>query len=890
MEDNKKPNQSNVRPPRWADQFLEWYCSPALLDEIQGDLYEAFYLRVKKYGRQKASLLFIKEVCLFCRPSSFKKSFLKRNFPTMLSLFQNHFKTAWRNAFKTKGASLINITGLAIGMAACLLILQYVNFEKSYDQFHENNPNIYRVQLDRIYPDRRDKSAGCTAFLGPALKESMPEIQAYSKLWATKHINNILIHEEHSFLEDQLYYADESFFTLFSYPLLEGDPETALLEPYSIVLTQSVSQKIFGEASPIGKTIEYSGGWGKHAYRVTGLAADVPENTHLKFNTLVSFQTLVQQTDGNAHNGQGWNAFLTYLLFKPGADVKAVAAKLPGFVEENYTVLRERGVGVELHLQALPSIHLKSNLRFEPGTNGNQKIVHILLFAALFILGIAWINYINLATAKSIERVKEIGVRKVIGAGKTDIRRQFMVETILLNLISFLLALVVARIGLPYLNQLTGVNIPQFNFLQNPTYVLGLIGVFCLGVLLSGFYPAFIMSSFSPSHVLSGAAAKIRGVILRKALVVFQFGIAIVLISGSFIIFKQVKYMLNKDIGIDINQTLVLKGPGIRDSVYEYRLERFKERVANHPAVAHVTNSTAVPGKEISWVNNSIRWRKKAETNNVSMPFVGVDYGFFETFDLQPLSGRVFNEDYKADRSNLVLTKAAARLLGFENPKDAINEEVLDAGTPFKIIGVVEDYNQESLSSDYRPVAFRYVKNASSYYSVKLKTDNVEESIASVQKEWKTTFPGNPFSYFFLDEFFDRQYRSDRLFGRLFGLFAALGILVSCMGLLGLSSYTIHKRTKEIGLRKILGASLSQILLLISKEHLVLILAAALLGAPVAYWIMGKWLGNYAFAIELHWQYFLAPVFILVLIAVVTISYHGLKAALANPVEALRYE
>ncbi|PHN06282.1 ABC transporter permease [Flavilitoribacter nigricans] len=886
--DNPNPQNSGPQPPRWAQRFLRWYCDSDLMDEVQGDLLEMFQLRVNRFGARKAKFLYIKEVLQFFRPATINRSRFSFKYPTtMLSLFKNYLKVAWRNMLKSKAFSSINLAGLAIGLAACLLIFQYVHFESSYDQFHKNNPDIYRVQLDRTYPDRHDQSAGCTAFLGPALKEEIPEVRDFTKLWGTSHVNNVMVYENESHLEESLFYADASFFQIFSYPLVSGDPATALSAPYSIVLTESTAKKIFGNEPALGKSIRYSGSFGTDNYRVTGVVQDLPKNTHLKFNTLVSFQTLVQQTDGNAHNSDGWNAFLTYLLLEPGTDPDQLSAKLPAFVDQHYTRYFENGTKVALHLQPLPSIHLKSNIRFEPGVNGSNKIVRILLFTAIFILGIAWINYINLATAKAMERAKEVGVRKVVGAEKGDLRRQFMTEAVLLNLIGLVFAVAIALAALPLLNQLTGIQIPAFEFLRDPKTVLILSGIFILGVILSGFYPAFITASFSPTRVLSGEKGAVKGINFRKALVVFQFSVSIILIAGSFIVSRQVNYMMKKDIGMDIDRTLVLKGPGVIDSTYEQRLAGFKERMNQYGFVSHTTNSTAVPGKEIRWVNNSVRWARQPENNLVSLPFVGVDDDFFNTFELPLISGRVFDEQHQAESNKLVITRAATHLFGFETPEAAIDEEIIDNGDKFQIVGVVDDYHQESLSFDYRPIVFRYLENASSYYSIKFNTDQLEESLATVEQEWNASFPGNPFSYFFLDEFFDRQYRSDQLFGRLFGIFTALGIFVACIGLLGLSSHTVQKRTKEIGIRKVLGANTEQILVLISREHLGLILVAALVGTPLAYWIMTQWLGNYAFAIDLHWYYFLIPIGILFVIAMLTISFHALRAALANPVEAI---
>ncbi|MEZ4896522.1 MAG: ABC transporter permease [Saprospiraceae bacterium] len=878
---------SHPQPPQWADKFLEWYCSPFCREEIQGDLHEAFHRRRKQFSLRKAERLFVWEVLLSFRWSNMRSV---GNSPGAgwMSTYRLYFKIAWRNMLKAKTFSSINIAGLTIGLATCILIFQFIHSELSFDQFHIYKSDLYRVELDRIYADRTDKSAGCTAFLGPALAEYFPEVEAYTKLWGTKHVNNVLHYDQDPLLVEQLYYADSNFFELFTFRLIEGDPHTALLEPFSIVLTQSVARKLFGNTPAMGKTIRYSGNYGTDDYQVTGIAQDPPYNTHLPFSTLISFKTLIEQTDERADRSTGWNAFLTYLKLKDGTPQATLEAKLHAFIDQYYADLQEKDVQVQLYLQPITSIHLHSNIRFEPDTNGSFKVVKILGWVAVFILIIAWVNYINLATSKAIERAKEVGVLKVIGAHKRDLRRQFLIESTLLNLCSLVFAISIAWLAIPLLNQITQSDISPVAFLNSPEMIFGLTGVFVLGILLSGFYPAFVMASFSPASALGGTIRWTKGLNLRKALVMVQFAISVILIAGSLVVFKQVNFMLHNDIGMNIRQIMVLQGPSLLDSTYPSRLANLKNQLLSFNYVDQVTNSTAIPGKEITWINNGVRRSGQPESSNQSIPFIGVEHEFFKTYQLPLVAGRTFRKDGEEENDKVVLTKSAASQLGFADAKSALNQTISFNDRKTEVIGVVADYHQESLNHGYQPILFLRAEQANSYFSIKLTGFNTNEAIRTIRQVWNESFPGNPFSYFFQDEYFDRQYRADRLFGKLMAMFTGLAILIACLGLFGLTAFTMQKRRKEIGIRKVLGASTHQILINLTREHMTLVFAAALIGAPVAYVLMQNWLNHYAFAITLKWWYFLLPLLMLAMAGAIAVGFHAIKAAVANPVNSIR--
>ncbi|MDN5204732.1 ABC transporter permease [Fulvivirgaceae bacterium BMA10] len=804
-------------------------------------------------------------------------------------MFENHIKIAFRNLSKSKVYSFINIFGLALGMAACLLIIQYVNFELSFDGFHAKNPNIYRIRFDRIYPEKHDKSAGATAFVGPALKDEFPEVVAYSKIWGTRHISNVMSYGTKSFNEQDLYYADSAFLNIFSYELIQGDPVTALAEPYSIVLTERTAKKYFGEEDPLGKELVYSGSWGKANYLVTGVAKDMPENTHLKFETLISFKTLVQHTEGSAHDSYGWNAFQTYILLRPGTNYLEVEEKLPSFVNKHYENLQQNNIKAKLYLQPIQDIHLHSNLRFEPGINGNAQTVYFLLIIAIFILVIAWVNYINLSTARAIDRSKEVAVRKVSGAKRIQLIKQFLFEAMMINTISLVIALTMLQLSWPFFKDLIGKDI-GIALWSNISLQMNLLIVFLIGSILSGLYPAFVLSSFDPIRMLKQRGSKVGNVFdLRKILVVFQFVISIILIAGTLTVFQQLSFMRNQELGMSIEETVVVKGAGY-DATYQVKLDNFRNRILGYANVYGMTNSTSIPGGEITWVNNSVRWDQNPETDLNSIPFIGVNEDFVSTFQMKLIFGRDFSREQDDGKQRVILTKTASELLGFQKPSQAVNEKIVDGNVTYDVIGVIENFHQKSLNEHFQPIIFRYVPIANSFYSIKVNPENIKASITAIENAYKEIFPENPFEFFFLDEYYGQQYSADQRFGQVFSTFSILAILIAGMGLFGLSSFIIAKRTKEIGIRKILGASVTHVFVMLSSGFLRLSFIAACIALPLAYIGLRKWLDQYPFKIELGWNLMVIPALMVIAITLMTITYQTIKAAIANPVDALRYE
>jgi putative ABC transport system permease protein len=804
-------------------------------------------------------------------------------------MFKNYFKTAIRSLTKNKAFSFINITGLAIGLGAFLLIFQFISFEESFDEFHENSERIYRVQFERIYTDRHDRTAGLTAGTGPAMHEEFPEVESFTKIHSAGYMSNSLTIGDSHFIEKNLFYADNSFFKMFSFGLIEGNPEHALEEVNSIVISETVALNYFGKTDVLNEFIKLENGWGEQLCKVTGVFKNLPSNTHFDFNVLVSFETLSQMSNGQAKSSFGWSAFPTYLLLSPEADYRALEAKFPEFAERKYSRLIERGVKPELYLQPLEDIYLHSNLRFEVGPLGNNKVVKILTGISLFIIVLAYFNYINLSTSKSLERAKEIGVRKVTGANKSNLIIQFLIESFVLNLISIVLGFTLMQISLPFFESALGKSFGSVSVLNQQ--FLGLVFLLLTaGTLLSGFYPAWVMSRMKAIKVLKGVKTKSGSdALVRKGLVVLQFTILSFLLIGSLAVRSQIDFMLTSDRGFDSEQIIVVNGPASSDNSAAL-IQTFGAELMSRADVLQVSNSTMIPGNEITWVNNSVRMSTATDEDVSSMPFLGIDDTFINTLSLNLISGRNFNREIKSDTASVMLSREAARTLGFTNPDDAVGLKVIDSNREFLIVGVVEDFLQKSFKTGFDPIIYRYVPQANNFYIIKALGDNYTDLLTAVEDTYKSIYPANPFNYFFLDEFFERQFEEDRTFGTVFNFFTILGIWISCLGLFGLVSYAVTQRRKEIGIRKVLGAKLSAIVSLISLRFIYMVGLSIFIAIPLAFYAINLWLANYTFATDLKAYVFIVPVIAVLVLTLLTTVSLSMRTASKNPVDSLRYE
>lgn len=803
-----------------------------------------------------------------------------------LLMVKNYLIIALRNLRKRKGYAFINIFGLAVGIAASLLILQYVTYELSYDDFHTDAEHIYRVRYD-FFRDGERVFKSATAFpkVGPAMQEEFPEVEAYTRLFL-RYGGAVIRHEDLSFKEDNLFQADPTILTMFDYPLVQGDRRTALSEPNTAVVEVETARKYFGDADPMGKRIRLGN---NEEYTITGVI-ESPENSHLKFSFLLSYTTLVQQWGEAFNEAWGWYDFYNYIRLAPGTDIAAFQAKFPDFVVRHAgnEEARERTI---FSLQSLTDIHLYSDLIQEARVNGDGEAVYFLLVIAFFILIIAWVNYVNLSTARAVERAQEIGVRKVMGAEKGQLIRQFVLESAWLNVIAAGLAIGLLYVAVPMFNQLAGQNL-SLDLLSDGRFWGALIGLFAVGAFLSGLYPAFVLSAYQPVTVLKGKFAQAKqGLALRKGLVLGQFVASVGLIAGTIIVYQQLAFMQSQDLGIDIEQTVVIEGPGVIavDSLYSNQFSSFKQQVLQNANVHNVAASTEIPGNLIYWTNGARKVGAESQSS-IIMYQVGIDYDFLDGFGHELLAGRGYDPAFTADNQSVVLNERALEVLDLGTPVQAVGERIRIGGDTLTVVGVIENFHQEGLQKAYDQIAFRLRPNARSYYSVKVNTENVSETLAHINEQYATFFPENPFNYYFLDAFFDRQYRNERQFGQVFGFFALLAILVACLGLFGLSSFTATQRTKEIGIRKVLGSTVPNILLLLSRDYFKLVLVASAVAVPIVWWLIEQWLTGFAFRINVTPLPFLIAALLTLVIALVTVSYQTVKAALSNPVDALRYE
>lgn len=821
-------------------------------------------------------------------------------------MVSNYLKAALRNLLKQKFFSFINIVGLATGMTAFLLIIQFVQFERNYETFIENEDNIYRLTLAQYVNNELSiESAENYPGAGPALVAEFPEITGYARLYNMGYKNNIVITYEDApdgpimFKHRKFLYADSSFLAMMGYPMTMGDPVTALSEPNTTVISESYAKKYFGETNPIGKLLRLQDDdFNDEVCKVTGVFKDLPPNTHLKFDILFSYKTLFVRGEwAPARYGTSWNRkdMYTYLEIAPGTNIKALEDKFPSIIEQYSPGLADQNRKDVLALQKMTDIHLTSNLAEESESNGDGKIVSFMLIIGLFIIVVAWVNYVNLSTAKAMERANEVGVRKVMGAGKSQLIGQYLMESAMINLVAIILSMLMTGLALPLFNSLAG---QQFNFLQlfEPWFV-GIIGsLWLIGTLLSGIYPALVMSNFKPVAVLKGkGASKFRSGWLRKVLVIFQFATSIALIAGTFIVYTQLDFMMNQDIGMNIDQVLVVERPGITSKDREERvqsLEFFKNELIKHNNIKSVTGSVTIPGKKREY---KVAGKPYGSSDDklVTLRFNSMDYQFVDAFEMEILAGRAFSEEYVQDPdTSIILSESAVRLLGYKNLDDIIGQTMTMPRFRWNaiVVGVVNDYNQESLQKNQDPMIFYCSPNNAEFFSMKIDPTNLSSTIDHVEKAWNNAFPGNPFLYFFLDDYFNRQYENERKFGGLFSVFAILALIIGSLGLFGLSAFTTQQRTKEIGIRKVLGSSLPQIFVLLSKGYILLILIAVLIACPIVYWAMSTWLSGFAYKIDIQlWIFAIAGITVL-FVALLTISYQVLKAAHVNPVDSLRYE
>ena len=800
-------------------------------------------------------------------------------------MFRNYLKIALRNLLKFKGYTAINIAGLAVGMACTLLIFLYVQNELSYDRYHENAERIYRTVVDKTFSGKTMKAASNGAPYGPLLKEAFPEIDDYVRF---RQSGKVLVeYQDKKFHEERFFYADASVLNVFTFPLVNGNPNTALESPYSILITETMRKKYFGTENPIGKVLNIS----NREYTIRGILADIPENSHFKFDLLASFSTL-EDIEPGALRHPGNMYYHTYFLLAPGISAAELGQKIPPLLEKSYGEHVRKAVTI--FFQPLTRIHLHSHRVGEIEANGSIANVYIFSAIALFILLIACINFMNLATARSMGRAKEVGVRKVLGAYRKQLIYQFLSEALFLSFISLLVGVILVSAVLPLFNDLAEKSI-QLSNLINSQFLMALLAIVFFCGIFAGSYPAFFLSGFKPVKVLKGAIEGLssRSSLLRKGLVTFQFSISIILLTATFIVTDQLNFMMNKPLGFNKEQVAVV---AVRGEEAGQQYERIKTEWQNIPGVAGVSAAGGLPGEGVSRIFYFPE--QEGSDEGLSMGTIFVDYDYLETLDIPLVSGRNFSPEFSTDEASAFLVnEAAVKKLGWQEPlgKKIVwpTSIVKGQGRIVKegeVVGVVKDFHYTSLHQPIDPLVLHIRPGAFDMIAVRISPDNIPGTLTQLQSSWATFDSRNPFEYSFLDETFDQQYRGEARFRSIFSYFSTLAIFIACLGLFGLVAFTTTRRMKEIGVRKVLGATMSNIVVMLSKDYAKLVVLASVAAVPLAYYVMNTWLQSFAYRVEMGIWVFFAAGFLTLLIALFTVGYQAVKAARTNPVDALRYE
>jgi putative ABC transport system permease protein len=807
-------------------------------------------------------------------------------------MIYNYLKIAIRNLLKYRFISFINLFGLTVGLACCLLITTYILHEISYDRYNPHADRIWRVTRSFNNPETGAISLhlGTVAPpFGPLLVNDFKEIENMTRVLRTPGAN--FRNGDKMFSEQDVYWADEHLFDFFKADVVKGDPKTALYNPMSVMMTEEMARKYFGDEDPMNKMIRLNN---QIPLKVTGVYKSFPSNAHFHPTIMVSFNTLKDSTiygEENLRTNWGNNSFFTYLMLPAHYDVKKMEARFPAFLDEH---IHEGGKfktsqWTKLYLQKLTDIHLRSHLDYEAEENGDIKRVYIFSAIALFILLIACINYMNLSTARSALRAREIGVRKVVGARRKELIAQFLSESVLICWVAILLAFGLTYVLLPYLNKVSAQELSVSILLQWKVIVPLLIVPFVVGIL-SGLYPALFMSSFQPVKVLKGLFKAGGGNIsFRKVLVTTQFAISIILIISTVVMFRQMSYMQHISLGFDREHVITL--PYV--NALNDRYESFRTELLSSSYIKNAGRSSRIPtGRLLDAMGTRAMHGDTLAPVSAELKFVVADEDFINTYGVKMVAGRNFSREYGTDSASFLINESAAKALGYKTPQDAIGQNLGYGSRTGRLVGVFNDFHFESMHEKIVPLILFIPNNANNYGSISIKIagNNIPAALSHIEKTWKRFLPETPYQYTFLDENFDRLYQSEQRQGTIFTIFASIAIFIACLGLFGLSAFTITQRIREIGIRKVLGANTSSIVRLLSLDFLKLVALAAIVAFPIAWYFMNQWLDDFAYRTNISWWIFLVAAMAALLVALITISFQAIKAALANPVKSLRTE
>ncbi len=845
-------------------------------ENLTGDFEEMFDRISQKRGKFPALFWYICQIIKLL-PSYFKNYIYWR-----LSMLNNYMKLAFRNIKKYKCYSFINIAGLAVGMACCILIILFVQDELNYDRHHEKADRIYRLVdgLDVSESSSRYFALSSAPF-APTLQKEFPEVEDAVRFFLGR--RRMVSYGEKIYYEEGLFFADASLFRIFTIPMIKGNPETVLTSPHTIVISESMASKYFGLEEPINKTLKIN----EDDYLVTGIMKDMPGNSHFQADFFASMKTLEQIPTVQERYFQNWarHEFYTYLLLREGTSADDLQEKLLGFIEKHAAQQVKTILGSTLssRLQPLKSIHLHSHLQHEIAPNGDIKYIYIFSVIAFFILIIACVNFMNLTTARAAHRSKEVGIRKIVGASRDQLVKQFLGESLMFSFFSMFLSFIFVKSALSSFNSLTGKKIDLMD-LGNVIFIGSAIFILFFVGLLSGSYPSFFISRYQPVSVLkSCAGAKSWRSLLRKGLIILQFGISVILIIATGIVLDQLDFLRNRKLGFDKEHVVVMT---IRENSIRKNFEAIKADLMQNPHILNATITIGVPGGIIA--GDAVQLTAEEGKKTITVGMIYTDHDYIKTMGMEIVEGRDFSKGMSTDASEaFIVNEAAVRQLQL---KDPLNTQIKWDDKNGKIIGIVKDFQFQSLKDEITPLFIQIWPQNTYIFALRISPENIPETLAFIESKWKDLDPAHPFEYSFMDESFDRIYRDEERLGQIFSAFSLLAIFIASLGLFGLSLFMAEQRTKEIGIRKVLGASIGRILVLLSKEFAFLVLIANLIAWPAAYFLMQKWLQNFAYRVAIHsWIFVLSAAFAFS-IALATISFQVIKAAKSDPVKSLRYE
>ena len=870
----------NNTPPKYLIHFFRWYCHPDFVEDLEGDLVERFEKCVEERGLRRAKRGISKDVIKLFRPGiikPFNGGYQLSNY----DMFNNYFNIAWRNLLKQKLHSGINIAGLSLGISCFILISLYVQHELSYDTFYKNANEIYRIynkQKGNNVFGGKDSFGLTTVGLAPVLNEEFPEVKAASTL------NNqtALISLNGNHFYEKGMRADENFFEVFPLEFVAGNPNQALSNAKTIVLTLSLARKIFGSQDPINQTLLYQN---RVPFKVTAVVEDLPSNSSLKYSFLTSMKNSEQYN--REMNNDRWNNndYYTFFTLNNTAYPDNLERKFPELIDrfnvDKYA--KEYGFQMSYLIQPLSKLHLETDIGLDIGLKGNKKYLTLFSIIGMLILLLACINYVNLATARSILRAKEVGLRKAIGAQRNQIMAQFIGESALTTLLALFVALLISYLALPTFSVWLERSL-EINFLENTLLIPGLIILMLLIGLITGSYPALFVSSLRPVQALKGKTdRKISALSIQRWLIVGQYTATIVLIIGSLVVYQQFKFIQNKDLGFQKVHVIAIS---VRDFSLGDKVSTIKNELRTNPQIVAVTDAIELPTNVTSSTIVRHLHENKEEGFHINRARVGMEY--IDVFGINLIAGRNFSEDIKSDRQNArILNETAVQALGW-TPEEAVGKRFIDWEEK-EIIGVVKDFHSHSLHREIEPLMLQMKSNYTPFFAVKIRSENIPKSISFLQKTLKEYSP-YPFEYQFLDDRYEQLYRAEQKFGVFFGVLTALGIFIATLGLVGMTALMVNQRIREIGIRKVLGASIKNILSTLASGYVKLMFLSFLIAVPTAWWAMSSWLQEFAYRIDLQWWVFAVAGGVTISLAILTIASQSIKTAVANPVDTLRSE